>query len=219
VDVDSEPVFFILTQIYLNNYDSRTFDGFRKIVASEFNRIYIIDLGGDVRQNPKLSGTKNNVFGIQTGVAIIFLVRFDNIFEANSEEEFEKIIDENLIREPMVRYETKTYYSTRGSRIFYFRRPEEETAKEKLEFLTHNKLKDIPFETIHPDKNNNWINLSTADDWETLLPTISYEVKNSNIQNTIFKTFSNGIATNRDEWVYDDSEIYLSKKVNHFINR
>ena len=53
--------------------DSRTFDGFRATVADEFNEILILDLGGDVRANPKLSGTKNNVFGIQTGVAISFL--------------------------------------------------------------------------------------------------------------------------------------------------
>lgn len=32
-------------------------------------------MGGDVRANPKLSGTKHNVFGIQTGVAVSFLVR------------------------------------------------------------------------------------------------------------------------------------------------
>ena len=47
--------------------DSRTFDGFRKVVADEFNEIWVVDLGGDVRANPKLSGTKHNVFGIQTG--------------------------------------------------------------------------------------------------------------------------------------------------------
>ena len=35
----------------------------------------IVDLGGDVRANPKLSGTKHNVFGIQTGVAISFMVK------------------------------------------------------------------------------------------------------------------------------------------------
>ena len=55
--------------------ESRTFDGFRKIVAREFSEIWIVDLGGDVRANPKLSGTKHNVFGIQTGVAISFLVK------------------------------------------------------------------------------------------------------------------------------------------------
>ena len=55
--------------------ESRTFDGFRKMVAEEFSDIYVVDLGGDVRANPKLSGTKHNVFGIQTGVAISFLVK------------------------------------------------------------------------------------------------------------------------------------------------
>ncbi|GAX40460.1 adenine specific DNA methyltransferase [Tolypothrix sp. NIES-4075] len=55
--------------------DARTFDGFRKVVAEEFSDIYVIDLGGDVRENPKLSGTTHNVFGIQTGVAISFMVK------------------------------------------------------------------------------------------------------------------------------------------------
>ncbi len=55
--------------------ESRTFDGFRTIVAQDFNEVWVVDLGGDVRANPKLSGTKHNVFGIQTGVAICFLVR------------------------------------------------------------------------------------------------------------------------------------------------
>jgi predicted helicase len=55
--------------------DSRTFDGFRKVVSDEFNEILVLDLGGDVRMNPKLSGTKHNVFGIQTGVAISFMVK------------------------------------------------------------------------------------------------------------------------------------------------
>lgn len=55
--------------------DSRTFDGFRKVVGKEFNNIYVINLDGDVRKNTKLSGTKNNVFGIQTGVAISFFIK------------------------------------------------------------------------------------------------------------------------------------------------
>ncbi|MCB9420754.1 MAG: N-6 DNA methylase [Ardenticatenaceae bacterium] len=55
--------------------DARGFDGFRKLVAEEFSHIYIVDLGGDVRKNPKLSGPKHNVFAIQTGVALAFMVR------------------------------------------------------------------------------------------------------------------------------------------------
>ena len=55
--------------------DSRTFDGFRKQISDEFDYVYIVDTQSDVRKNPKISGTKNNVFGIQTGVAIMFLVK------------------------------------------------------------------------------------------------------------------------------------------------
>ncbi|ANL49716.1 N6 adenine-specific DNA methylase protein (plasmid) [Rhizobium phaseoli] len=51
------------------------YDGFRKVAEREFSDIWLMDLGGDVRDNPKLSGTTHNVFGIQTGVTIAFLVR------------------------------------------------------------------------------------------------------------------------------------------------
>jgi predicted helicase len=51
------------------------YDGFRKVVAKEFSQVWRMDLGGDVRDNPTLSGTTHNVFGIQTGVTVAILVR------------------------------------------------------------------------------------------------------------------------------------------------
>ena len=38
--------------------------------CTEFSTIYHLDLQGNVRQNPTLSGTQYNVFGIQVGVGI-----------------------------------------------------------------------------------------------------------------------------------------------------
>jgi len=113
--------------------DARTYDGFRKVVAGEFSDIYVVDLGGDVRQNPKLSGPKHNVFAIQTGVAISFFVR-------------------------------SATERTRPCRIFYIRRPEMETAREKLQFLATTAFRDLPFEHIRPDNQHNWINL-TENEW------------------------------------------------------
>lgn len=55
--------------------ESRTFDGFRKCVQDDFDYCYIIDTKSDVRANPKIAGTTHNVFGIQTGVAVMFLVK------------------------------------------------------------------------------------------------------------------------------------------------
>jgi predicted helicase len=55
--------------------ESRTFDGFRALAAKQFKEAGVVVLGGDVRSNPKLSGTTHNVLGIQTGVAISLMVR------------------------------------------------------------------------------------------------------------------------------------------------
>ena len=51
--------------------DGKTFDGFRRTVSQEFDQIYIVDLGGDIRSGD----TTGNVFDIKTGVAIMFLVK------------------------------------------------------------------------------------------------------------------------------------------------
>ena len=55
--------------------DGPPFDGMRKVLEGEYTRIYHIDLHGNVRRNPKLSGTTHNVFGIQVGVGITLAVR------------------------------------------------------------------------------------------------------------------------------------------------
>ena len=165
--------------------DSRTFDGFRDVVSKEFNEIWIVDLGGDVRSNAKLSGTKHNVFGIQTGVAISFMVK---------------------------------KAKTKGCRIYYARRPEMETAEEKLVFLGSGRLSALTTEEIRPDKKHNWINQS-QNDFDSLLPIASKEskfAKRTADEKTLFKMFSLGIVTNRDEWLYDFSIDSLSKKVKFF---
>jgi predicted helicase len=55
--------------------DQLAFDGMRKHLSQDFERIDHIDLHGNVRRNPKLSGTVHNVFGIQVGVGITIAVR------------------------------------------------------------------------------------------------------------------------------------------------
>ncbi len=195
--------------------DSRTFDGFRKIIASEFNYIYVIDLGGDVRTNPKLSGPKHNVFAIQTGVAIMLLVRKNNrkvIEKKRSITEYEIPEDIlNVVFEPTTIYlnngkKVKEDFDNQLCRIEYYRRPEEESAIEKLEFLKYAKIQDLAFDVIHPDKNNNWVKISNTD-FDDLLPIA--DKKNKNI---LFAVHSNGVSTNRDEWVFDLDKKNLENK-------
>jgi len=53
--------------------DGIAFDGMRKHLRRDFDRVSIVDLGGNVRKNPKLSGTTHNVFGIQVGACIALM--------------------------------------------------------------------------------------------------------------------------------------------------
>ena len=53
------------------------FGGMQKHLLKDFTRIYHVDLHGDVRENPKISGTTHNVFGIQTGVGITLAVKHE----------------------------------------------------------------------------------------------------------------------------------------------
>lgn len=162
--------------------DSRTFDGFRRAVEQEFNEIYLVDLGGDVRANPKLSGTKHNVFGIQTGVAISFMVKRQK---------------------------------QKGCKIFYTRRPEFDTAEDKLAWLGSGHASEIKYERVEPDKNANWINLA-ENDWDDLIPVADKKTKAAKTrgqERAIFKLFSLGVSTSRDEWVYDFDKRALEPKL------
>jgi len=171
--------------------ESRTFDGFRKTVGQEFADIYVVDLGGDVRANPKLSGTKHNVFGIQTGVAISFMI---------------KRVSATKDKKP--------------ARVYYVRRPELETAEEKLGFLASHPMHGLDFDEVSPDKTHNWVNL-TSNDFETLIPLASKDTKAAKTaagERAIFKLLSQGVKTNRDDWVCEFSEEQVIQRTQYLVD-
>ncbi len=70
---DEGIVCFVTNNSFIDNI---AFDGMRKHLEEDFDQIYVLDLGGNVRKNPKLSGTTHNVFGIQVGVSINILQKW-----------------------------------------------------------------------------------------------------------------------------------------------
>ncbi|MBK1693288.1 hypothetical protein CKO09_00835 [Chromatium weissei] len=177
---------FITNRSYL---DSRQADGLRKTLATEFQEIWIVDLMSDVRKNSKISGTKHNIFGIQTGVAIVFLVRNPAV-QACAEIRY-LAIDDNL------------------------------TAIEKCSWLHGNKLqilaKSGDFYRIRPNAHGNWLN-QPQEDWSEWLAVASKEGKAKKTDEVIFKLYSLGVVTARDEWVYGFTAQAVTKKVKYFIS-
>lgn len=101
--------------------------------------------------------------------------------------------------------------------IYYHTLTDEMRKEDKLEWFSENKIQNIPFEHIQPDKNNNWLDI-TDNDWETMIEVCSKEVKSGKIGNALFELFSNGIVTARDEWTYDFDSLSLENKTKYFID-
>jgi predicted helicase len=166
--------------------DARTFDGFRKVVAEEFDHIYAVNLKGNARTSGERRRREGgNVFSdqIRVGVAIYFLVRKQG--------------------------ET-------GCRIWHNAVPDYARAEEKKAYLSGNEFARMMFEPIHPDRRHNWLNLSD-NDWDELVPLMDKAVKSEGQAEAIFRLFSNGVKTQRDDWMYDRSRAALEDKVRYFV--
>ncbi len=162
------------------------YDGFRKVAEREFSDIWLLDLGGDVRDNPKLSGTTHNVFGIQTGVMVALLVKRKG---------------------------------KSGAVIRYARRPEMETAADKLAWVgAARSFEGLPVETIVPDKRHDWIDQAVGI-WDKFLSLADPKADSSDATpavRAIFRLSSNGVTTQRDEWAFDFDRSTLTSKM-HFL--
>ena len=106
---------------------------------------------------------------------------------------------------------------TKQAEIYYFTLTDEMLRTDKLAWFGNTKFKQIEFDKIIPDDKGNWINL-TDNDFESLMPVCDKEVKGNKSQQAIFKLFSLGVVTARDEWVYDDNKENLIKKVEFLID-
>lgn len=163
------------------------FDGMRKKLAEDFSCIYLLDLSGNVRKNPKLSGTTHNVFGIQVGVCITFLVKKNTdqpvqIYYARTDEWWRK--------------EQKYEFLEKHDRYFEIEWCKVEPDK-KHNWLTSNLQADFEDFIASGDKDQ--------------------KASSKGIENVIFKMFSNGVKTNRDTWVYNYSHNELIKNVKQTI--
>ena len=102
------------------------------------------------------------------------------------------------------------------AKIFYFTLQDEQTKEEKLDWFERTRFEQIPFDHIKPDEKSNWLNL-TDNDFDNLLPLIDKEVKTGKSQEAVFQLFSRGVATQRDEWVYDFSKEALIERMKYFV--
>ena len=185
---DEGVVAFVTNNSFL---DGVAFDGMRKHLADDFNAIYILDLGGNVRKNPKLSGATHNVFGIQVGVSINLFVKRRNNTNPQAEMFYARV-DEFWRKEDKYRYlDSKEHYH-----------------------------RNIKWKPITPDRRYTWLTEGLHAEFETFIPIGSKVTKAAKGEagDVIFKDYSRGVATSRDVWAYNFNRNALAENMSEMID-
>ena len=163
------------------------FDGMRKHLADDCDAIYVLDLGGNARKGLKVSDA--NVFGIRVGVSI-------NLFVKKKEN------------------------SSESARIFYYRTDDLWNREQKFGFMDESQhIGAIPWESIQSDPRHTWLTEGLHAEFDTFIPMGTKEAKaqKGEARDVIFKTYSSGVTTNRDAWVYNFNRNVLAKHINEMI--
>jgi predicted helicase len=168
--------------------DSKTADGFRKSLLSEFTEIHVFNLRGNARTSGEIRRKeRGNVFGegSRTPVAITLLIK-----------------NPNASKNEKVNYHDIGDYLSQG---------------EKLEKIRDfGSFEKIPLNPIVPDSHGDWLNQRRADFQEFIA--MGDKNNKTPSSNAIFCTFSNGVKTNRDAWAYNFNSAALSKNMNEMID-
>ena len=163
--------------------DSKSFDGFRKAVAEEFDAAYCFNLRGNARTaGERRRNEGGGVFGAsaQNAVAILFLVRRPSSSPA--------------------RANIRIHYRDIGDRL---------SRAKKLSILQQSSLAKTEWQVITPDVYGDWIN-QQSDAFSVLRPLKSSDITSSA---PIFLQDTQGIVTSRDAWCYNSSKAKLDVNI------
>lgn len=169
--------------------DQIAFDGVRKNLVRDFDEIYVLDLGGNVRKNPKLSGTTHNVFGIQVGVSVNLFIR-KNQRSKGARVHYARV-DESW------RKEQKALFLEEHQHVANIKWREIQP-DEKHTWLTEGLRQDF----------QSFLSIGTKE----------AKRSKDKLSETIFKMFSLGVNTARDAVVYDFTQDTLLARVDQFCN-
>ena len=217
--------------------DAKAFDGMRKHLAQDFDRLYIVDLGGNARKDTLVSDA--SVFGIQVGVSINFFVKGAAKGPSFTVARGPVPRDRDMTREPSSTVargpvprdrshtETASHTVARGpvprdrsiddnAHIFYYRTDDTWNKNQKFDFLAQTEhIGNVPWQTLQPDARHTWLTEGLNTEFLTFTPmgTKTARRAKSDVENVIFHLYSNGVKTNRDPWACNFNRNTLAEKM------
>ena len=183
--------------------DAKAFDGMRKHLAQDFDRLYVLDLGGNARKDTLVSDA--SVFGIQVGVSINFFVKGPFSVDRSMARDRPSPYGEGDVfnRSAGACPPRSLHDEENSARIFYFRTDDAWNKNQKFDFLAQTEhIGNIPWQTLQPDARHTWLTEGLNTEFLTFIPVGSKTARRAkgDVEDVIFKLYSNGVNTTRDAW-------------------
>ncbi len=167
--------------------DGNTADGLRKTLAEEFSTLYVFNLRGNQRTAGELSRKEGG-----------------KVFGAGSRSTVAILL---AIKNDNATGPCRIYYRDIGDYL---------TTVEKLGIVDASALGTIDWKTITPNPEGDWINQRNVA-FDVYTPLGEKSTKGSVKPVTVFGTYSSGLKTNRDAWVYNYSKPVVETNVKRMI--
>jgi predicted helicase len=169
--------------------DGKAADGMRKCLAEEFSSVYVFHLRGNARTSgEQRRKEKDNVFGVGSRAPIAITI---------------------LVKNPEATEKGKIYFHDIGD---YLTKDEKLSTISTLGSIAGITERDA-WRAITPDAYGDWLNQrdTSVDSY------ISMGDKKNKTALTLFASYSSGVKTNRDAWVYNASRETLTQNMQGMI--
>ena len=189
---DGGIVGFVINSGFL---EGKSFDGFRRSLASEFHGVYVYDMLGNQRTSGEVSrreGGQTFGSGSRAGVAVLLLVKRPGSVPEG------------------------------GAAIHYHYVGDYLTRDQKLEAINEADFREIGWAPITPNEHGDWLNQRSGR-FLSLRPVAAIRSEDAIASlEPLFERTSLGVLTSRDAWVFNSSERKLREHVERqvsFYNR
>ena len=168
--------------------DGIAFDGMRKHLAEDFTKIYHIDLKGNARTSGERRRKEGgNVFDdqIRVGVGITFFIK-------------------------------KAHVTSESAEVWIYSVDDYLKGHEKQKLLVDfGDYRSVPMKQTVIDKRHTWLTEGLRGEFDTFLPMGNKALKKDeeDAERALFKTYSIGVVTGRDAWVYNYNKNALTQNL------
>jgi len=171
------------------------FDGLRNCLANDFTHIYHLDCKGNAHTSGERRRAEGgNIFRdqIRVGIGITVLVRRGKVTDSST---------------------------SQTADIYYHALPDYARNDAKLNAMTvFGNLATVPWREQAPDTRGNWLTEGMRPEFDSYISIGTKEAKALDQESkVVFKTYSLGVSTNRDDVVYDFDKSLLVPRVTQSI--